>query len=143
MPDKSPDTNFQKLLQELQKHAKKMATVFEGDEKEQPQWQMPPMRDWDGNVLDITKMHKPFARDELNEQYKDALHDDTATTADCMGTKVQLDYMAMMERAFRLRHTTLIRSVMHAAGRIKAHGDDAGVHTGGVLQYVQDLLGVG
>jgi len=139
MTNTTPFPAFQELLEAMRQQSADAATNLEGGDTARP-WMMPPLRDWDGNLLDIAGIAKAFARDEPNEDYKDSLNTDAGTVGHAMGAKLQIDYMAMMERAFRTRHATVARCTTHAAGRRRAHGEPAGIHIGSVLQYAQDLL---
>jgi hypothetical protein len=81
------------------------------------------------DVLNISKMHLHFDRDTLNEQYRDLHKEDnkSTTTGGAAVLKMQIDYTAAAERAYRLRHATLVRCTMHHSIRKEAHGHDVGV----------------
>jgi hypothetical protein len=138
----SPDLKFTELMDGVREHCEKIADYVADGTGQRP-WMIPPKGDWDGDPLKIKDLKEPFNRDKPNEDYVEELHSDDGATGVCQGKKVQIDYMGMMERAFRARNTTPIRSMMHAAGRRRAHGSKDGTHVGVVQQYVQDLLSAG
>lgn len=108
----------------------------------QRRWMMPPAGTWSGDPLDVAGMDGAFDRDRLNELYAEALGDPSkgGTVGDCAAAKLQIDYTAVMERAFRTRHMTYRRAVAHAQGRRKAQGAATGVFVGSVLPYVQNVI---
>ena len=133
---------FQDLLKRMQERSKTVAEYLRNGQSPRL-WMCPPEREWDGDPLKIDDLEKPFARPKPNEDAQTALSQPDKPMADAMGAESQISYMAMMERAFRHRHMTPTRAAMHAAGRRLGHGDAAGVHVGGVQQYVQDLISSG
>jgi len=140
----SPDTLFQQLLERVRYRSDRIARYVGGDDTYPRLWMLPPLNGWDGNPFSITDIKKAFDRDTLNQDaenyYTDPKQGSTGLTG---GRIIQIVYMAMMERAFRARHATAIRAMMHAAGRRKGHGDKDGIHTGDILNYIQDILGSG
>ena len=135
----SPSVLFQKLLEQIQEQSSDIDQYLAGALVQRP-WMLPPANgEWEGNPLDIAAIAAAFDRNEANEQYQDAVFQD-GTSGTAMGQKVQIDYLGMMERAFRARHKTPCRAAMHAAGRRRGHGQPEGVHIGAVLLYVQELL---
>ena len=93
------------------------------------------------DVLNIPMLHLAFDRELLNEQYRD-FHKDGATSTTTGGAAVlkqQIDYTAAAERAYRLRHATVVRCIMHHSIRREAHGHDVGVFQR-TLMMVQDNL---
>ena len=91
---------------------------------------------WDGNLFNITS--DVFDRSENTADVETAIKDVTApgVSGDLTVSCLQGDYLASMERAFRLRHSTSIRRQLHAAARRKGHGDETGVLIRGVLDMV-------
>jgi hypothetical protein len=81
------------------------------------------------DVLNIPELHHGFDRELLNEQYRD-LHkkdNESTTTGGASVLKMQIDYTAAAERAYRLRHATSVRCSMHNSIRKEAHGHAVGV----------------
>lgn len=116
-------------------HASYQGTTLAG----QRRWYAPPASDWTGDPLDVAGASAAFDREGLNADYKGALVDG-GTVGDCMAAKLQIDYVAVGERAYRTRHATRIRSAAHAAGRRRAQGSAGGVFVSGVLPYVQGVI---
>ena len=134
----SPDKNFQKLINEISELCEKIHAYAIGGSAGRP-WMVPTTLTTD--IFDIENMSKPFDRSGPNQQYEAEMDKGNASTvATCMGSKVQIDYLGMMERAFRARHASPIRCYTHAASRRKAHGDPQGVHVSGVLEFVTNLM---
>lgn len=109
---------------------------------EQRIWENGDKNEWTGDPLDIAGMVSAFERGEINQNYAECLNNPKkpGTVADTRSLKVQVDWLAMEERAFRTRHSTIIRSHLHAAARRAGHGHDKGVFMQGVLKYVQDSI---
>lgn len=107
---------FHARLSELRDQAKKIQNAFQG--KEQRQWQIP--SGYTGSLMDIAKLHEPaFDRQEINTTYETATKDpnNAGTVGDVISLKLQIDYNACEERAFRARHTTLCRAMCLGHGR--------------------------
>ena len=134
------DPNFQKQVQKLVQDAARRAAAIEGA----PPAAMVP-EDWDGDVRNIVGLGEPFDRQDLNQQYADAHQDAAApgTVGDVVAIKLQIDYLAMMERSFRIRHSSPIRDICHMFARHKGHGNGKGVFQNQVLGHVQDAIAAG
>lgn len=108
---------------------------------EQRVWMLP--TNMTAGPLDVPKLHLPsFDRTKINDEYNKIHADKGAKVGEAGSLKIQLDYVATMERAFRMRHATHIRCVGHAAARHNGHGNGAGVF-GAVRNFAQDLLNAG
>jgi hypothetical protein len=107
-------------------------------------WQLGDLNGWDGNVTDIPGMAKPFDRSEIGQNFADVYQPkEPGTVGDAATLRVQNDYLAAMERAFRTRHASSVRAAIMAAGRRNGHGSDQGPLLDGVIRYAQDLLKAG
>lgn len=119
----------------------------------QPVWWSPSTAvvapNWNGNPLTITgtnSMARAFNRKESNDNYLKAI--ETSGTpqggrvVDRIVTKIQVDYLAAMERAFRALHSTCTRCEMHAASRHLGAGSTNGVFTR-VRDYLESTLSGG
>lgn len=97
---------------------------------------------WNGDLFQIDQLHLPFARDEIEEDFRAATRDagQPGTVGDLMACQLQGDYLAMQERAFRGRHQTPVRMYLHAVARRRAHGQSGGVVVRGVLGGLENLL---
>jgi hypothetical protein len=110
--------------------------------QDQRNWQIEPVRGWSGDPLDIAGVGDKFDRSEIHSNYTECLSDtkNSGTAADTQALTLQNDWLAMQERAFRLRHATSVRCALHAAGRRKAHEHEKGVLAAGVLKYIEDVI---
>jgi len=84
------------------------------------------------DLLDVPMLHEPaWNRDEANRIYsQDVLSEKPGTQGDVISLKRQIDFMAVEERAWRVRHATFARCAAHAAGRLNGHGQpNAGIFT--------------
>ncbi len=107
---------FRKRLVDLRDQAKMMQNAMQG--KAQRAWQVP--ADFTGSLLQISKLHEPaFNREPINTEYETATNDPNSagTSGDLISLKLQLDYNACEERAFRARHVTLCRAMCLGHGR--------------------------
>jgi len=148
----SPDQNFQKLITEISELCEKIHAYSVGGEDGRP-WMIPSTAttgeiDKDGksvpiSIFDIKNLSAAFERSGPNQKYEEEMSKGSESTVGvCMGAKVQIDYLGMMERAFRARNASPIRCYTHAASRRKAHGDPQGVHVNSVLEFVTNLMKV-
>lgn len=105
--------------------------------EEQNKWFIPDKVKWSADPLKIPEIEKAFDREKINENYRDLIKDANAggTTGETMVLKQQLDYVAALERAYRLRHATSIRCSLHNSIRREAHG-----HAKGVFQRVLTIV---
>jgi hypothetical protein len=102
-------------------------------------WMMPPLNGWSGSMTDYDSMEKPFDRSSSNDSFKQATADPSqpGTTGDMVVATTQIDYLAIAERSFRMRHTmTRSRAMCHAMTRKNGHGNERGP----LLQCVQEYL---
>ena len=105
-----------------------------------PRVWMYPTANWSGNPFDIKDMAEPFQRREPATAYEHGIlvpHKDPLNVV--MAHKLEMDYLSVMERSFRLRHMSPVRAIALTAGRRLAHGDENGVHTV-IRTYIQDRL---
>lgn len=108
-------------------------------ESGQRYWMVP---DLGTGSLTITGLAAAFDRTTIANNYATVLTSQDGTDGDVTATKVQSDYLASQERAYRLRSSGPVRCALHAAARRNAHGMTSGVF-GRVDSYVQDLLVAG
>ncbi len=140
MPVTTLDSKFLGHIENMEttSTAADQATMLDG----QRQWMYPPLEGWSGDPRDIRGMSAAFDRTALNEQYVDLISDKTqeCKIGETMATKLQVDYVAAMERGFRTRHCSSIRAKIHAAARRRGMGSPSGPLTGGVSLWLQRLL---
>jgi hypothetical protein len=136
----APSEAFQKLQFGLRAQCEPIAAALQG-EATQRRWMLP-----EGlanvSLFSPQDFEKGFDRQEANADYEAALNRD-GTIGEGAAARIQVDYMAMQERAFRSRHTTPVRAMAHAACRRRGHADPAGVHQGVVVQHVADVQKAG
>lgn len=124
-------TVFTRRISELRNVAGRIAAAFTGSGGRP--WNVPEALA-ERDLLDVPGLHDDaFHRDELNINYADVVRSANApgTAADAMALKMQVDYTAQEERAFRARHASVVRCLVHAHGRLDGHGKN------GVFQAVQ------
>lgn len=97
---------------------------------------------WDGDTLDIDNMAEAFSRLDLEEQFREAIANpaDPGVVGDLPAILVQGDFLAQLERAYRARHMSSIRSKTHAAARHRGHGHHNGPLQLGMTNYIKQLL---
>ncbi len=133
------DPNFEKQLRKLKEDSKANGDAIQ--QNEQMTWFRP--EGWNGDVFDHDGMHEPFDRKKANEDFVKAISDPNApgTSGDLIATTTQIDYLACLERAFRVRHAMPApRLLLHAAGAMKGNGDDTGVYSLCGIEYVRRLV---
>lgn len=107
-------------------------------------WMIPPGLQG-RDLLHVPSLHNPdWNREEINANYDEVVASaaDPGTVGDAIALKVQIDYMAMEERAFRLRHASIVRCQVHALGRRSAHGLNNGLF-GSINQRVSNMVRAG
>lgn len=158
------DPVFLSQIERLKDDARRIYTAtLQGDDtllgrsidvSKQRKWQLPFSWNWDNNLFHIfgpAGIQSAYDRTCPNDLYVRALTkgapisngcssdapDGEGRVSDCMAEKVQIDYLAIQERAFRLRHATPIRCAIHAAVRRRGHStaNDAT----GSQAFLQDL----
>jgi hypothetical protein len=116
------NTKFSKRLDELQENSRNQYAAFQG--AEQRKWQIP--TELTDDMLKVATLHEPaMVRDEINTQYEQVMKSrkSAGTIGDVISLKFQMDYMAAEERAFRVTHSSVCRSIAHAMGRRFGQGD--------------------
>ena len=106
-------------------------------------WMMPEDPNWDGRLDDYEGMAAPFDRTEVNQAFDSAVTDgnNPGVVGDLAVASIQVDYLAIMERAFRARHTmSRARTMCHAMARKMGHGSESGPVQKCVIEYILGLL---
>lgn len=133
-------SNFNDYMAKMLAHADNLQNAFQA--KAHRKWYS---SDWDL----LTPSDLPDAlldRTELNTIYDRVTTSPTAgTLGDVIGTKLQIDYLAMADRALRARHATLPRSVAMAHGRRYGHSQGAlfSDAPGGVQHAISNTIQAG
>lgn len=82
------------------------------------------------DLLDVPGLHdSAWDRNQINVNYDEVTQSsqDPGTAGDAASLKLQMDYNATEERAFRARHASKIRCLTHMHGRLNGHAKKAGV----------------
>ena len=141
------DPVFDAQLHKLQELSKEEAeTRLKG---EQNAWIFPEVspeggEEWTGDLFDWKGMSRMFSREKSNQTFIDATKDaeNSGVVGDLIVTLTQIEYLAIMERAFRARHTMRWpRALAHAMGRKSGHGHDRGVFITCGIEYVRGTIG--
>jgi len=137
----SPDPEFTSQLAELEAGSKAAAdaALLLGQRK----WMYPPLNSWNGNPFDIKGMNSAFDRSNLNATYVQVVSDmqGRGTVGEAMALKMQIDYIAALERAFRTRYCSSVRARIHAAARRRGQGDtNNGLFTARLQMSIMRLL---
>lgn len=133
------DPNFERQLRQLKTDSGANGDALQANG--QGQWFRPD--GWNGDVFDYDGMSVPFDRSKANEDFVAAISnpDSPGTTGDMIAATTQIDYLACMERAFRVRHAMPFpRMMLHAAGAMKGNGSDQGVFMLCGVEYVRRLV---
>ena len=134
-------TNFETQLKTVQAQAD--AEQRARRRGEQSVWMMPAANGWNGNLFDFAGLARPFDRSQANAWFVDALKDagNAGTVGDMIVTTTQIDYLAIMERSFRMRHTMRRpRAILHMLARKAGHGHNNGPLVQAALEYVRGLV---
>ena len=144
------DPFFTQLLQDVQTQSQLIADYIRGKVSSttstytQRNWMIPSKANASFTPTDIPNLGQAFSRQALNQDYSQQLINGASASGGMVGNVLvdglQINYLAMMERAFRERHKTDVRCQMHLCGRRLAHGDPNGVHTGAVKAHVQSFI---
>lgn len=109
--------------------------------QEQRKWCKPDLQGWSGDPFDLDGMSEAFKRDANHEDFLNALKsDDPGAIGDLAVSQLQGDWLAALERAYRRRYASSVRSRMHAAGRLFGHGHDMGPFKQGVMKWLEGMV---
>lgn len=133
------EDQFKQRIDDLTQKAQQQSQQFKTQSGSRP-WHTPENMKT-RNLLDVPNLHEPaWNRNTLNRIYADEVlaveQAKGGTVADLIGLKRQIDFMAVEERAWRLRHATSSRCAALAHGRIKGHG----IKSVGVFAIVQNEI---
>lgn len=118
------DPVFDKRIKDLEASAQSTADSFRDAYTTYRKWAVP---EGVTNLWHVPSMHIPtWDRNGINELYSaEILNGDPqsgGTTADLIAMKVQNDFLAAEERAFRLRHASYTRCAAMMHGRYDGQG---------------------
>lgn len=132
---------FSSQIAALKEHAEP-ALAGLGVQGAVPRWYSPNKGNWSGSVFDIPGIAKAYDRDDNASDYREALVRD-GSSGDMTGSQLQGDYLAIQQRAYIMRHSTVCRSAVHAAGRRFGQSAPGGVFEYGVRSYVENVIRAG
>lgn len=109
------------------------------------QWYAPsPLGSWTGDLFDWKGMSSAFDRANLNTLYSKVITEQNGkvgVTGDLVALGHQIEYMSLLERAYRNRHCFRSpRLVAHANGRTTGHGNDSGPIGRAIVDYTRNVL---
>lgn len=118
------DPVFEKRITALEESAYSTADSFKKSYTTYRKWAIP---EGVSNLWHVPSMHMPtWDRNGINQLYSaEILNGDPktgGTCADLVAMKIQNDFLAAEERAFRLRHASYTRCAAMAHGRFDGHG---------------------
>lgn len=122
VPKSTLIATFKERVADLERKANAQSEHFRQFASTRP-WHTPDSMA-NSDLLDVPALHEPaWNRDEANRIYAlDVLTQDAGTHGDLISLKRQIDFMAVEERAWRVRHATFARCAALAHGRIDGHG---------------------
>lgn len=135
----SPDEKFLDNIQSIADQSQAMAdAMLEGKVRG---WEMAGHKG--GDPSDYVAIRKSFSRDGLDKSYQDIYSPGSpGPDGQARAVKLQAAYLQAMERAFRLRHCSLVRSEAFAAGRRRGQGHTNGplLEANGVIGYIAKII---
>ena len=138
------DAKFAARIAQLEDRAGQMAATFRYMGDARP-WHTPDELK-EKEMMDVPGMHSPsWDRNDINRIYSaDVLggsNKDGGTTGDLIAMKWQADFMAVEERAWRMRHASYPRCMAFMHGRLDGHSQaDKSVFSvvkNGVASYIR------
>lgn len=133
------DPNYDLQLRSLREQAAAEAeAVLSGQPS---QWMRP--SGWAGDLDDWKAMEVPFASTTADQQFVDAVKDPTTSgvVGDVIAAATMIEYLSVMERAFRSRHAGgRIRNIIHAQARKAGQGSAEGSFTQIGLEYPRRII---
>ena len=93
------------------------------------------------DLFDLPAYHEPFLRKQQEDECMKAVKDSNSpgTSGDLQMVVLQGDMMQTLERAFRARHHSAVRTRVHPGARLLGHGTSAGVIRNGMLGYIVNV----
>jgi hypothetical protein len=105
-------------------------------------WYQPDAQGWNKDLFDLTGMSQPFDRQDQFNDFDSVTKDGNSPgcVGDLMAIQLQGDYLGTLERAFRERHKSWPRMMVHSNARRYGHQHDLGVFQTGFKSYLQFIL---
>lgn len=118
---------FTKRIRELKEDAKEQADTFTSGGSRP--YTRPAILD-NRDLLHVPGLHDDaWDRNPININYDEVTQTaaEPGTAGDAASLKLQAGHNATEERAFRSRHASLVRCMVHMHGRLQGHGRSPGV----------------
>lgn len=94
---------------------------------------------WVGNPLTGTSIRHAFSRDAIGSMYSELVVNGAGSLGEAACMRVQSDWIAGCERAYRVRHASPIRNAVHAMGRNSGKGHAKGPYSK-VLRVAESFI---
>lgn len=119
------DPVFRARIEELEKKARLFADHFRYNNTHR-EWHVPAALH---DPLDVPSLHVPaWERNDINQKYAEEIvgkqGDASGSDGDAKAMKLQADFLAAEERAFRTRHASMVRCASFLHGRLDGHGQE-------------------
>ena len=97
---------------------------------------------WSLDPYDLVTMRGPFDRTDMNRDYIIVIKRflPKQRLGEVMVIKLQLDYLAIMERAWRTRLASSVRLKIHSAARRCGHSLGSGPYLGTMVNWLNKLI---
>lgn len=92
---------------------------------------------------DSEQVTAAFDRTPISENYQACLRPSQGTAGDAVSLKIQGDYVACMERAYRMSVASPVRCIGHSLARRVGHSRPDGIFTGSVAGLAQSAVTAG
>ena len=113
------DTTFEQRVQDLEQKAQKISSSFKN--QSYSEWHIPEQVQ---DPLDVPGLDKAWTRNSVNQEYERIVGtqaDGAGAVGAAQAMKIQADFLAVEERAFRTRHASFVRCAAMAHGRLNGH----------------------
>ena len=145
MAEKKSDVapTFEQFIRRLRDRAAAGAEELSRADWSASRWNVPTQEEGGGDLTDINKLSVGFVRDEANQMFIESIRDpaNPGRSGDCIVSTVQVDFMAVAERAYRMRHSMQRpRAFLLALGRRQGQANERGPLTTCGLEYVRALV---
>jgi hypothetical protein len=135
------DGTFSKRISDLEKKAQKISESFRN--QSYAEWHVP---DEIQDLMDVPGLDKAWQRNGINREYENIVGkqgDAAGSVGAARAMKMQADFLAVEERAFRTRHASLVRCAAMAHGRLDGHGKAGNGIFSFIKEGVQSAIDLG
>jgi len=113
------DPTFEERIKDLEQKAQKISSSFRN--QDYSEWHIPEKIE---DPLDVPGLDKAWQRNSINQEYENIVGtqaDGAGSVGAAQAMKIQADFLAVEERAFRTRHASFVRCAAMAHGRLDGH----------------------